>query len=130
MVCEVGEQMPCPLQPVAPLFHGELYGQELTVVDVVILLCRGKLLGVEGTWMETWRRAGSLGEDDKSTAPTPVLAASTSTRNGKLGLGRVRTSVVTKSLFSWAKAVAALEFHWRVLCCPLRREVKGAVIRL
>ena len=41
-----------PLQPVPPLRQGGLYGQELTVADVVVGFGRGKATGQEGYWVD------------------------------------------------------------------------------
>ena len=66
-----------PLQPVPPLRQGSVYGQELTVADVVIGFGRGKATGQEGHWVDLLVLLRPLGED----GPMPKSEASTSTMN-------------------------------------------------
>ena len=52
-----------PLEPVPPFFQRQLDGEELTVPNVIISLCRGQTSGVEGTGVQLLVGGRFLGQD-------------------------------------------------------------------
>ncbi len=79
--------------------------------------------------MQGWRRGGSP-NCWESTAPTPVVDASTSTMNGAWGSGWRIDGAMLKADLSPSKALWELEFQDSDLGLPLSMEVNGAVCRL
>ncbi len=61
MVGDHGKGVLCSLQLVSPLLQRQLDSEQLPVPNVVVALCRGKLLGEESARMETRRHSVVLG---------------------------------------------------------------------
>lgn len=83
MICEHQEWMTCPFQPVLPLLESYLDVQEISVANVIVLLCQGKFLVEVCTWMEM----GWIPLLEERTALTPEVKASTSAVKGFSGSG-------------------------------------------
>ncbi len=66
----------------------------------------------------------------ESTAPTPVVEASTSTTKGSSGLGWIRSGALVKAFLRVLIASVARGFHDRDLALPLSRSVRGLVMVL
>lgn len=52
VVSKYQKLMSCSLQPMPPHLKCQLDGQNFSVADIIIHLCRVELAGEEGTWME------------------------------------------------------------------------------
>lgn len=109
-----------------PHFQSKLCDEQFLVSYVIVLLHWGKFSGVESARIEMRR----LSVVSDSTAPTPVVVASTSTMNGVHGSGYRRMGAVLNASLSFSKDAWASGVQDRDLGFLRSREVSGAMRRL
>ncbi len=109
VICNDGEWVISSLQPVTPLFQHKIDGEQLTISDVIVLLCWGQFPGVVSERLEAWRLTELLGQH----------------RGWDGWMGAVLKVVLSASKASWA-----LMFQDRDLGFPRSMDVNGAVCRL
>ncbi len=68
VVCNDGEWVIGSLQPVPPLFQCQLYGKQLTIYNIIILLHWGQFPGVVSTRLDVWRLTELLGQNGSNSS--------------------------------------------------------------
>ncbi len=126
MVSENRELMFCLFQPVTPLLECCLHSEEFTVANFIICSVRFSL-------REKNAQGYGLGGSPwpcESTAPMPVLEASTSTMNSRSGSGRCKIGAIVNLSLSDRNAAIAAEDQVRRWVHALIMDVMEAAIVL